>query len=100
MTVPGAIDVIAHLTQTAGHLVGAGTVLDAETAAPLPGCRRGVSDEPWARSGIVEFAVKRDVVVLPGALTPSEVMAAWKAGADFVKVFPCAQWAVPTTSGR
>jgi 2-dehydro-3-deoxyphosphogluconate aldolase / (4S)-4-hydroxy-2-oxoglutarate aldolase len=37
----------------------------------------------------VEFAVKQDVVVFPGALTPSEIMAAWKAGADFVKVFPC-----------
>jgi 2-dehydro-3-deoxyphosphogluconate aldolase/(4S)-4-hydroxy-2-oxoglutarate aldolase len=37
----------------------------------------------------VEFAVKNDVVVFPGALTPSEIMAAWKAGADFVKVFPC-----------
>ena len=40
---------------------------------------------------IVDFALKRDVVVFPGALTPSQVMAAWKAGSDFVKIFPCAQ---------
>src|ERR1022692_4112622 len=38
---------------------------------------------------VVEFAVKQNVVVIPGALTPSEIMAAWKAGSDFVKVFPC-----------
>jgi 2-dehydro-3-deoxyphosphogluconate aldolase/(4S)-4-hydroxy-2-oxoglutarate aldolase len=38
---------------------------------------------------IVAFAVKKKVVVFPGALSPSEIMAAWKAGADFVKVFPC-----------
>jgi 2-dehydro-3-deoxyphosphogluconate aldolase/(4S)-4-hydroxy-2-oxoglutarate aldolase len=40
---------------------------------------------------VVEFAVRQDVVVFPGALTPTEVIVAWKAGADFVKVFPCAQ---------
>jgi 2-dehydro-3-deoxyphosphogluconate aldolase/(4S)-4-hydroxy-2-oxoglutarate aldolase len=38
----------------------------------------------------VEFALKKDVVIIPGALTPSEVIAAWKAGVDFVKIFPCA----------
>ena len=40
---------------------------------------------------VVEFAVKQNVVVFPGALTPSEIMAAWKAGSDFIKVFPCSR---------
>ena len=44
----------------------------------------------------MEFALKHDVVVLPGALTPTEIMTAWKAGSDFVKVFPCSLLAGPT----
>jgi 2-dehydro-3-deoxyphosphogluconate aldolase/(4S)-4-hydroxy-2-oxoglutarate aldolase len=72
MSVPGAIEVIGELTRHhPGVLVGAGTLFHVETA------RR------------CNFALGRGVVVFPGALTPTEVAAAWKAGADFVKVFPC-----------
>jgi 2-dehydro-3-deoxyphosphogluconate aldolase/(4S)-4-hydroxy-2-oxoglutarate aldolase len=49
----------------------------------------GFSPVPGLDLSIVEFALKREIVVFPGALTPSEITAAWGAGADFVKVFPC-----------
>ncbi|HTU33284.1 MAG TPA: bifunctional 4-hydroxy-2-oxoglutarate aldolase/2-dehydro-3-deoxy-phosphogluconate aldolase [Candidatus Acidoferrum sp.] len=91
MTVPGAIDLIAQLARTVGDtaLVGAGTVLDADTARKCisagakfivsPGFDRETADLVW-REGRLMMA---------GALTPTEIMAAWKAGADFVKIFPC-----------
>lgn len=90
MTVPGAIDVI---TQLAGKypdlVVGAGTVLDIETAKQCIDAGARFITSPGLIPDVVEFALKKDVVVIPGALTPSEVIAAWKAGADFVKIFPC-----------
>jgi 2-dehydro-3-deoxyphosphogluconate aldolase/(4S)-4-hydroxy-2-oxoglutarate aldolase len=70
-------------------IVGAGTIFDVETACRCLDAGAGFLTSPGLDLEIVEFAVKRGVAVLPGALTPSEVMAAWKAGADFVKVFPC-----------
>ena len=97
MTVPGAIDVIAQLARTVGDtvLVGAGTVLDADTARKCisagakfivsPGFDRETADLVW-REGRVMMA---------GALTPTEIMAAWKAGADFVKIFPCGSMGGP-----
>jgi 2-dehydro-3-deoxyphosphogluconate aldolase/(4S)-4-hydroxy-2-oxoglutarate aldolase len=51
---------------------------------------------PGLALDVVEFALKKKIVVFPGALTPSEIMAAWKAGADFVKVFPCAPLGGPS----
>jgi 2-dehydro-3-deoxyphosphogluconate aldolase/(4S)-4-hydroxy-2-oxoglutarate aldolase len=72
-------------------IVGAGTISDVETACRCLDAGAGFLTTPGLDLEIVDFALKRDVVVLPGALTPSEVMAAWKAGSDFVKVFPCAQ---------
>jgi 2-dehydro-3-deoxyphosphogluconate aldolase/(4S)-4-hydroxy-2-oxoglutarate aldolase len=92
MTIPGAIAVIGELTRHRTDIVvGAGTVLDVETARCCLDAGAGFLTSPGLDLEIVEFALKRDVVVMPGALTPSEVMAAWKAGADFVKVFPCSQ---------
>jgi 2-dehydro-3-deoxyphosphogluconate aldolase/(4S)-4-hydroxy-2-oxoglutarate aldolase len=92
MTVPGAIDVISHLAAQAKHMiVGAGSVIDEEMAQRCldAGARFLTSDGLDVK--VVELAAKKDVVVLPGALTPTEVIAAWKAGSDFVKVVPCAQ---------
>jgi len=92
MTIPGAVGVIAQLMRYRTDIVvGAGTISDVDTACRCLDAGAGFLTTPGLDLEIVEFALKRDVVVLPGALTPSEVMAAWKAGSDFVKVFPCAQ---------
>ena len=91
MTVPGAIDVIAQIAKSHPELiVGGGTVLDAETAARCVDAGAKFLTSPGFVPDVVAFALKSEVVVFPGALTPTEVIAAWKAGADFVKIFPCA----------
>ena len=90
MTTPGAIEVIAELARHNPELiVGAGTIFGLETARRCLDAGAAFLTSPGLDLEITEFAVKQDVVVLPGALTPSEIMAAWKAGSDFVKVFPC-----------
>lgn len=92
MTVPGALGVISHLAQSLPDMVvGAGTVLDTEMARRCLDAGAKFLTSPGLVMEVVEFASKNDVVVFPGALTPTEVIAAWKAGADFVKVFPCSQ---------
>jgi 2-dehydro-3-deoxyphosphogluconate aldolase/(4S)-4-hydroxy-2-oxoglutarate aldolase len=91
MTVPGALQVIARLTaQLPSLIVGAGTVLDAETARRTIGAGAHFVTSPGLVPTVVESALKADVLAIPGALTPTEVAAASRAGADFVKVFPCA----------
>jgi 2-dehydro-3-deoxyphosphogluconate aldolase / (4S)-4-hydroxy-2-oxoglutarate aldolase len=91
MTVPGAVDVIARLVrQYPDFIVGAGTVLDVETARRCLDAGVSFLTSPGFVPDVVEFGLKNDVVVIPGALTPSEVIAAWRAGVDFVKIFPCA----------
>jgi 2-dehydro-3-deoxyphosphogluconate aldolase/(4S)-4-hydroxy-2-oxoglutarate aldolase len=91
MTTPGAAEVIARFAREQPDLiVGAGSVVDIDTASRCLDAGARFLTSPGLDIQIVEFAVKRDVVVFPGALTPSEIMAAWKAGSDFVKVFPCA----------
>ena len=91
MTVPGAVRVIEQLANHAGDrlLVGAGTVLDAETARAciLAGAQFVVSPALDVRT--IELCRRYGVPVLPGALTPTEIVTAWQAGADAVKVFPC-----------
>jgi 2-dehydro-3-deoxyphosphogluconate aldolase / (4S)-4-hydroxy-2-oxoglutarate aldolase len=92
MTVPKAAELIAHLVKKHPHMVvGAGTVLNIETARACLDAGAGFITSPGLDLPTIEFVVKQGVAVLPGALTPSEVMAAIKAGADFVKIFPCAQ---------
>lgn len=92
VTVPDAIDVIADLRRDIPEmLVGAGTVLDIETARRCLDAGAQFLTSPGLVLNIVEFAKKKEVAVLPGALTPSEIIAAWDAGADLVKIFPCAQ---------
>jgi len=92
MTVPGAIELISELTRDRPELiVGAGTVVDTETARRCLDAGAMFLSSPGLGLQVVEFAVKQNVVVLAGALTPSEIMTAWQAGADMVKVFPCSR---------
>ena len=90
MTVPGAVGVIEQVSKRYGAdaLVGAGTVLDGETARAciLAGARFVVS--PSLNLETIEMCRRYGTAVMPGALTPTEVVQAWSAGADFVKVFP------------
>ena len=90
MTVPGAVNAIAQVAARYGDevIVGAGTVLDAETARAciLNGAQFVVS--PSLNLETIACCRRYGVAVLPGALTPTEVVTAWTAGADFVKVFP------------
>jgi len=91
MTVPGAIEVIAAVVKSSQGrvLVGAGTVLDAETARAciLAGAQFVVS--PALNVKTIELCQRYSIPVIPGALTPTEIVTAWEAGADVVKVFPC-----------
>jgi 2-dehydro-3-deoxyphosphogluconate aldolase/(4S)-4-hydroxy-2-oxoglutarate aldolase len=90
MTVPHALDVIAGLRAAFPEMaVGAGTVLDAVTAHRCLDAGALFLTSPGFVPDVVRVAVDNDTVVFPGALSPSEVISAWKAGADFVKVFPC-----------
>jgi len=92
ITVPGAIEVIRHLAQKRLDVIqGAGTVLDLGWARRCIDAGAQFLTSPGFDPKIVEFASHEGVVVFPGALTPTEVMAAAKAGADFIKIFPCAQ---------
>jgi 2-dehydro-3-deoxyphosphogluconate aldolase/(4S)-4-hydroxy-2-oxoglutarate aldolase len=90
MTVPRAVSLIEQLAANApaGLLVGAGTVLDAETARQviLAGARFVVG--PVFRRAVIEMGHRYDVPVMPGCFTPTEILDAWEAGADVVKVFP------------
>ena len=91
MTVPGALEVIRDLLESfPGMVVGAGTVLDLETADRCVDAGARFLTSTGFIQEVVEFARGKDILVVPGALTPSEVIHAWKAGADFIKIFPCA----------
>jgi len=91
MTVPGAIKALEKLADTFGDklVLGAGTVLDPETAriCMLAGAEFFVT--PALNLKTIEMVKRYSKVIMPGALTPTEVVTAWEAGADFVKVFPC-----------
>jgi 2-dehydro-3-deoxyphosphogluconate aldolase/(4S)-4-hydroxy-2-oxoglutarate aldolase len=90
LTVPGAMEVIAHLVKSAPQLVvGAGTVWDAGTARRCLDAGAKFLTSTGLDLETVEFAAREKVVIFPGVMTPAEVMMAWKAGVDFVKVFPC-----------
>jgi 2-dehydro-3-deoxyphosphogluconate aldolase / (4S)-4-hydroxy-2-oxoglutarate aldolase len=90
MTVPDALDVLRQVRQALGDrlLLGAGTILDCETAraALLAGAEYLVS--PTLNLDVIRLCQRYDKLVMPGALTPTEILAAWEAGADIVKVFP------------
>lgn len=90
MTVPGAVSVIEQVTARFGNeaLVGAGTVLDAETAKACVSSGAQFIVSPALNFETIAYCREHDIAVMPGALTPTEVVQAWNAGADFVKVFP------------
>jgi len=91
MTVPGALDVIHEIVHSVPNvIIGAGTVLDVHTARACidAGCQ--FISTPALDIPTVEMVAKRsNILMMAGALTPTEILAAWKAGSDFVKVFPC-----------
>jgi len=91
MTVPGALRVIEKIADRYGDtiLLGAGTVLDAETARAVILAGAEFIVTPSLKASTIEVCKRYSKVVIPGALTPTEVVTAWEMGADFVKVFPC-----------
>jgi 2-dehydro-3-deoxyphosphogluconate aldolase/(4S)-4-hydroxy-2-oxoglutarate aldolase len=91
MTVPGAIEVIVQLSKSMASevLIGAGTVLDAATAERCIDAGAEFIVSPGFDFETVKFAKRAGKLMMAGALTPTEVIAAWKAGSDFVKIFPC-----------
>lgn len=91
MTVPGAVAVIALLSKRFGDqvLVGAGTVLDPETADKCIEAGAQFVVSPALNLRTIELCKRKGIVIFPGSLTPTEVVTAWEAGADAVKVFPC-----------
>lgn len=91
MTVPGAVEVIAQLVKTMGSavLVGAGTVLDAGSARRCLDAGAQFLVSPGFDLETVKFANSQGVPMIAGALTPTEVITAWNAGSDLVKIFPC-----------
>lgn len=93
MTVPGALDVIRELTKSSSSeiLIGAGTVLDAEAAKRCRDAGAQFLVSPALNIETIEFAAKEGLLMMAGALTPTEIVKAWKSGSDFVKVFPCGQ---------
>lgn len=90
MSVPNALDVLRQVRQALGDrvLLGAGTVLDSETARAvlLSGAEFIVA--PTLNLDVIRLCQRYDKLVMPGAFTPTEILAAWEAGADIVKVFP------------
>jgi 2-dehydro-3-deoxyphosphogluconate aldolase/(4S)-4-hydroxy-2-oxoglutarate aldolase len=90
MTVPNALDVVRQVKQVLGDrlLLGAGTILDTETAraALLAGAEYLVA--PTVNLDVIRLCQRYDKLVMPGAFTPTEILTAWEAGADIVKVFP------------
>jgi 2-dehydro-3-deoxyphosphogluconate aldolase/(4S)-4-hydroxy-2-oxoglutarate aldolase len=90
MSVPNALDVLRQVRQALGDrvLLGAGTVLDPETARAvlLAGAEYIVA--PTVNLDVIRLCQRYDKLVMPGAFTPTEILAAWEAGADIVKVFP------------
>ncbi|MGH9374170.1 MAG: bifunctional 4-hydroxy-2-oxoglutarate aldolase/2-dehydro-3-deoxy-phosphogluconate aldolase [Vicinamibacterales bacterium] len=90
MTVPGAVELIRQLAPTlpAGFVFGAGTVLDAETVAKVVDAGARFIVSPVFRREVIEACQARDVAAMPGCFTPTEILEAWDAGADVVKVFP------------
>jgi 2-dehydro-3-deoxyphosphogluconate aldolase/(4S)-4-hydroxy-2-oxoglutarate aldolase len=90
MTVPGAVRVIEKLAKRYGRetLIGAGTVLDAATANDCIQAGAEFIVSPSLNEETIEFCGDKGIAILPGALTPTEVVRAWNAGADAVKVFP------------
>jgi 2-dehydro-3-deoxyphosphogluconate aldolase/(4S)-4-hydroxy-2-oxoglutarate aldolase len=90
MTVPGAVETIAQLSRTLStdFLLGAGTVLDTNTATRVIEAGASFVVSPVLRPAIIEVCHHHGVPALPGCFSPTEILTAWESGADIVKVFP------------
>jgi 2-dehydro-3-deoxyphosphogluconate aldolase/(4S)-4-hydroxy-2-oxoglutarate aldolase len=97
MTVPGAADIIRDLVRTRppGALIGAGTVLDAGAATDVIAAGADFVVSPITDRETIQACREAGVLVVPGAFTPTEIVAAWRAGADIVKVFPATSLGPP-----
>jgi 2-dehydro-3-deoxyphosphogluconate aldolase/(4S)-4-hydroxy-2-oxoglutarate aldolase len=92
LTVPDAHKLIAHLVQNAPEvMVGAGSISDVETARRCLDAGAQFLSSDGLDVETVEFAVQNNVVIFPGVLTPTDIIAAWKLGPDFLKIVPCGQ---------
>jgi len=97
MTIPDALDVIRELMkENPDAAIGAGTVLDVDTAKRCIDAGASFLTSTGLDHDMVAFAEEHNVAVIPGALTPTEVMVARRAGVDFVKIFPCAHVGGPS----
>ncbi|HKD07634.1 MAG TPA: bifunctional 4-hydroxy-2-oxoglutarate aldolase/2-dehydro-3-deoxy-phosphogluconate aldolase [Bryobacteraceae bacterium] len=97
MTIPNCVEVIRELAAThPDAAIGAGTVLDVDTAKKCLDAGASFLTSTGLDLEMVAFAERHEIAVIPGALTPTEVMTAHKAGVDFVKIFPCAQVGGPS----
>ena len=88
LTTPGALNTIRSLADRTDILVGAGSVLSPEQARDAIQAGAQFYASPCFDSEVLDTALRAEIVAIPGALTPTEIHAAWKAGADIVKVFP------------
>ena len=91
MTVPNALRVVEQVAKRFGDqvLVGAGTILDTESCEAAISAGAEFIVTPSLDPRVIETALRHNKTCIPGALTPTEVLAAWRAGADLVKIFPC-----------
>jgi len=97
MTVPGALEVIGDLAKNVPEMiVGAGTVLDTDTAQRCVDAGAQFLTSTGFVREVVEFSVQRAMLFVSGALTPTEVIQAWQAGSDMIKIFPCGQVGGPS----
>jgi 2-dehydro-3-deoxyphosphogluconate aldolase/(4S)-4-hydroxy-2-oxoglutarate aldolase len=100
MTTPGALALLSELTRpphSARLILGAGSIRDAETARRCLDAGAAFLTSPGLIPAVIDFALKQGVAIIPGALTPTEVLTAMQAGAvDFIKIFPCAQVGGPS----
>ena len=100
LTMPQATSVISHLTKSIpGIIVGGGSVTQPEAARQCLDAGAQFLTSDGFHPEVIEFGAKQNVVVIPGTLTPTEVISAWETKSDFVKVVPCAQIGGPTYIG-
>jgi len=97
LTVPDAVDVIRELVAFSPKMtVGAGTVLTAEMAMRCMDAGAQYITTPALKLDVIAATKQRDILVIPGAMTPTEVLMAWESGADLVKVYPCSALGGPS----
>jgi 2-dehydro-3-deoxyphosphogluconate aldolase/(4S)-4-hydroxy-2-oxoglutarate aldolase len=98
LDMPEALSVISTLVQRFDEkvLVGAGSVLDSDSASTVIAAGASFVTSPSCDAEVVKYCNATDLAVFPGALTPTEILSAWKAGADMVRVFPCSALGGPS----